>query len=78
VALVLRLRLPEPGSFEDPLRPIRIEVACLVRLSRHPSTEPCWSAGAYRFDDPDPGRGAFGTGRTSGHIKVAFAESVIV
>jgi hypothetical protein len=72
------LRLPDPGSFEDLLRPIRIEVASLVRLSRHPATEPYWSAGVYRFDDPDPG-GAdpFGTCYTASTIEVAFAESVI-
>lgn len=74
----LSLRLPEPGSFEDLLRPIRIEVASLVRLSRHPATEPYWSAGVYRFDDPVPGRGgAFGTCYTASTIEVAFAESVI-
>ena len=78
MALEMRLRLPEPGSFEDLLRPIRIEVASLVRLSRHPATEPYWSAGVYRFDDPDPGRaGAFGTCYTASSIEVAFAESVI-
>ena len=38
-------------SFEDRLRPIRVEVASLVRLSRRPATEPYWSAGVYRFDD---------------------------
>ena len=74
----MRLRLPEPGSFEDLLRPVRIEVASLVRLSRHPATEPFWSAGVYRFDDPEPGRaGAFGTCYTASSIEVAFAESVI-
>jgi hypothetical protein len=74
----VRLRLPEPGSFEDLLRPVRIEVASLVRLSRHPATEPYWSAGVYRFDDPEPGRaGAFGTCYTASSIEVAFAESVI-
>lgn len=74
----VRLRLPEPGSFEGLLRPVRIEVAALVRLSRHPATEPCWSAGVYRFDDPEPGRaGAFGTCYTASNIEVAFAESVI-
>jgi RES domain len=74
----MRLRLPEPGSFEDLLRPVRIEVASLVRLSRHPATEPCWSAGVYRFDDPEPDRaGAFGTCYTASSIEVAFAESVI-
>jgi len=72
------LRLPEPGSFEDLLRPVRIEVASLVRLSRHPATEPYWSTGVYRFDDPEPGRaGAFGTCYTASSIEVAFAESVI-
>ena len=74
----VRLRLPEPGSFEDLLRPVRIEVAPLVRLSRHPATEPYWSAGVYRFDDPEPGRaGAFGACYTASSIEVAFAESVI-
>jgi hypothetical protein len=74
----VRLRLPEPGCFEDLLRPVRIEVASLVRLSRHPATEPYWSAGVYRFDDPEPGRaGAFGTCYTASSIEVAFAESVI-
>jgi hypothetical protein len=69
------LRLPEPGSFEELLRPIRIEVASLVRLSRHVATEPYWSAGVYRFDDPDSG-GA-GACYTASTIEVAFAESVI-
>ncbi|MBL8765695.1 MAG: RES family NAD+ phosphorylase, partial [Phycisphaerae bacterium] len=50
----------------------------LVRLSRYPNTEPYWSVGVYRFDDPDPGRaGEFGTCYTAGSIEVAFAESVI-
>ena len=72
------LRLPEPGSFEDSLHPIRIEVASLVRLSRQPSTEPYWSAGVYRFDDPQPGRaGTFGTCYAANSIEVAFAETVI-
>jgi hypothetical protein len=74
----MRLRLPEPGSFEDLLRPVRIEVASPVRLSRHPATEPYWSAGVHRFDDPQPDRaGAFGTCYTASSIEVAFAESVI-
>jgi hypothetical protein len=72
------LRLPDRGSFEDLLRPTRIEVASLVRLSRHPATEPHWSAGVYRFDDPDPGgAGPFGTCYTASTIEVAFAESII-
>jgi hypothetical protein len=74
----MQLRLPEPGTFEDLLRPTRVAVASLVRLSRHAATEPFWSAGVYRFDDPDPGRaGAFGTCYTASAIEVAFAESVI-
>jgi len=78
VAPEVRLRLPEPGSFENLLRPVRIEIASLVRLSRHPSSEPYWSAGVYRFDDPDPDHaGAFGTCYTASNIDVAFAESVI-
>jgi hypothetical protein len=74
----VRLRLPEPGSFEDLLRSVRTEVTSLVRLSRHPATEPYWSAGVHRFDDPEPGRaGAFATCYTASSIEVAFAESVI-
>ena len=74
----VRLRLPEPGSFEDLLRPVRIEIASLVRLSRHPNSEPYWSTGVYRFDDPDPDRsGAFGTYYAASSVEVAFAESVI-
>ncbi len=74
----MSLRLPDPGSFEDLLRPARIEVSSLVRLSRRPATEPYWSAGVYRFDDPDPGGARpFGTCYTASTIEVAFAESVI-
>ena len=72
------LRLPELGSFEALLRPIRIEVASLVRLSRFPASEPYWSAGAYRFDEPDTdGADAIDTCYTASTIEVAFAESVI-
>jgi hypothetical protein len=72
------LRLPDRGSFEDLLRPTRVDVASLVRLSRHPATEPYWSTGVYRFDDPYPGgTDAFGTCYTASTIDVAFAESVI-
>lgn len=74
----MSLRLPDPGSFEDLLRPTRVEVASLVRLSRRPATEPYWSAGVYRFDDPDPGSTyAFGTCYAASTLEVAFAESVI-
>jgi len=72
------LRLPERGSFEDLLRPVRIKVASLLRLSRQPMTEPYWSVGVYRFDDPEPDRvGAFGTCYAATAIDVAFAESII-
>ena len=74
----MSLRPPDPGSFEDLLRPTRVEVASLVRLSRHPATEPFWSAGVYRSDDPDPGGAdVFGTCYAASTIEVAFAESVI-
>lgn len=74
----MSLRLPEPGCFEDLLQPARVEVASLVRLSRHPATEPYWSSAVYRFDDPDPeGASAFGTCYTANTLEVAFAESVI-
>ena len=74
----MSLRVPEPGSFEDLLRPVRIEIASLVLLSRHASSEPYWSTGVHRFDDPDPDRAdAFGTCYTASSIEVAFAESVI-
>jgi hypothetical protein len=72
------LRLPERGTFEDRLHPVRIEIASLVRLSRRPDAEPCWSAGVHRFDDPQPDRrGVFGTCYAANSIAVAFAESVI-
>lgn len=50
-----------------------------MRLSRHLATEPYWSVGVYRFDDPDPDRpGAFGTCYTASAIGGGgFAESVI-
>ena len=74
----MSLRRPEPGSFEDRLRPVRIEVASLIRLSRLPATEPYWSAGVYRFDDPGPtGAHAFGVCYAGSSIVVAFAESVV-
>jgi hypothetical protein len=71
----VRLRLPEPSSFEDLLRPVRVEIASLLRLSWHPTSEPYWSTGVYRFDPSHAG--AFGTCYGAGSIEVAFAESVI-
>lgn len=74
----MSLRLPEPGTFEDLLRPVRIEVKSLLRLSRRAATEPYWSAGVHRFDAPDPDLAcAFGTCYAASTIEVAFAESVI-
>jgi len=65
-------------SFENLLRPTRIEVASLMRLSRHPATEPCWSAGVHRFDNPDSkGAHALGACYATSTIELAFAESVI-
>ncbi|MBK8065442.1 MAG: hypothetical protein IPK29_16385 [Betaproteobacteria bacterium] len=74
----MSLRLPKTGTFEDLLRPVRVEVSSLVRLSRYPATEPYWSSGVYRFDDPDPGRaGEFGACYTAGSIEGRLRESVI-
>lgn len=74
----MSLRLPEPGTFEHLLRPTRIEVASLLRLSRRPASEPYWSVGVYRFDDPAPRAGdAFGTCYAASSVEVAFAETVI-
>lgn len=71
-------RPPEPGSFETLLRPVRIDIASLVRLSRHPASEPYWSTGVYRFDAPDvDGANSFGTCYAASSVEVAFAESVI-
>jgi hypothetical protein len=76
--LRVALRRPERGTFEDRLRPFRIEVSALVRLSPNPATEPYWSAAVYRFDDPEPERTeAYGTCYTANSIAVAFDESVI-
>jgi len=72
------VRLPEPGSFEKLLQPIRVQATSLVRLSRQPATEPYWSSGVYRFDGPDAGDpGHFGTCYAAASIEVAFAETVI-
>ncbi len=50
----------------------------LVRLSRHPATEPSRLAGVYHFDDQGPGGiDAAGTCYTVSTTEVAFAESVI-
>ena len=74
----MSLRRPDPGSFEDVLRPTRVEVASLLRLSRWPATEPHWSAGVHRFDGREPGAAdSFGTCYTATTVEVAFAESVI-
>ena len=74
----MTLRPPEPGSFEGLLRPVRVEVATLVRLSRQPATEPWWSTGVHRFDGPPPGSDtSFGTCYAATTVEVAFAESVI-
>lgn len=74
----MSLRLPEPGTCGALLRPIRIKVSSLVRLSRFPATEPYWSAGVHRFDDPQTDAACpFGTCYTANTLEVAFAESVI-
>jgi len=69
------LRHPEPGNFEHLLQEVRVGAASLLRLSKHPKTEPWWSRGIYRFDGPAL-RG-FGTCYATDSLSVAFAESVI-
>jgi hypothetical protein len=60
-----------------PLLASRILTYCIENEST-PATEPYWSAGVYRFDDPGSGgAGPFGTCYTASTIEVAFAESVI-
>ncbi len=76
----MALRPPEPGSFERQLQAVRVPVEGLVRLSRWPASEPFWSRGMHRFDDPqgdgDAGTG-FGVCYAASTLDVAFAESVI-
>jgi hypothetical protein len=74
----MSLRLPDPGSFAHLLEEVRVPADSLVRLSKSPKTEPCWSRGRYRFDGPPAGEpGSFGTCYAAGDIAVAFCESVI-
>ncbi len=74
----MTLRRPDLGTFEKKLLPALVRVSTLVRLSRSPATEPYWSIGRCRFDDPAPGRpDSFGICYTAASIPVAFSESVI-
>lgn len=69
------MRAPEPGSFEHLLQPVEVPVDHLVRLSRHPATEPWWGrAAAGRFDDPLQ---RFGVCYAADQVATAFAETVI-
>lgn len=70
------LRTPEPGTFEHLLQAVHLPAASLLRLSRHPGTEPHWSQGRYRFDGPQHA-GGFGTCYAADDLGVAFCESVI-
>jgi RES domain len=72
------LRLPERGSFEHRLRPVRVKISSLIRSSRRPSSEPYWSVGVYRFDAAESEQeDAFGVCYAASSLEVAFAESVI-
>ena len=74
----MSLRLPEPGSFEHLLEPVRVQADALVRLSKYPKTEPYWSRDRYRFDGPALGApDSFGTCYAALDLTVAFSESVI-
>lgn len=73
----MSLRLPD-ARIAERLHTVRVPVAGLVRLSRQPATEPWWSRGVYRFDDPTPDAAdGFGVCYAGGSVEVAFAESVI-
>jgi RES domain len=73
------LRRPDPGTFEHLLRPVQVTMTSMVRMSRHPSTEPWWSRTAScRFDDALPLRtNQFGVCYAGDSVETAFAESVI-
>lgn len=68
-------RAPSPGTFEDLVSIVEVEIAQLLRLSWSPGTEPYWGKGAtHRFDDP---AGGFGVLYAGDCLETAFAESVI-
>lgn len=68
-------RAPSPGTFEDLVSIVEVEVVQLLRLSWSPRTEPYWGKAAiHRFDDPT---GEFGVLYAGDCLETAFAESVI-
>jgi len=68
-------RAPSPGTFEDLVSIVEVEIAQLLRLSWSPRTEPYWGRAAiHRFDDPT---GEFGVLYAGDCLETAFAESVI-
>lgn len=73
------IRRPEPGTFEDLLKPAKVAIASLVRLTRFPRTEPYWGRRAtHRFDDTWPIKPTqFGVLYAADTLEIAFAESVI-
>ena len=74
----MALRRPEPGTFENLLTEVRVRALDMVRLTRFPATEPYWSKGVHRFDDPEPTRpNCFGCTYAAESLDVAFAESII-
>jgi hypothetical protein len=72
------LRRPEPGTFEKLLTEVHVRALDMVRLTRFAATEPYWSKGVHRFDDPEPSRpNGFGCTYAAESLDVAFAESII-
>lgn len=72
------LRRPETGSFEGKLVEVSISASNLVRLSRFPASEPYWSKGVYRFDDPNSNQSeCFGVTYAASSVAAAFAESIL-
>ena len=73
-------RKPDPGTFEHALKPVRVEVNRVFRLSTSPTTEPWFArAGSSRFDDPQGlhGTARFGMLYAADSVETAFGESVI-
>jgi hypothetical protein len=75
----MKLRSPDPGTFEHLLTPVDVAMTSFWRLSLRPASEPFWARSvSHRFDDPSPDPAArFGVLYAGESVEVAFCESVI-
>lgn len=73
------LREPERGSFEHLLKPARVRISSLVRMSASAATEPYFGKrSSHRFDDPSlPSHARFGVLYAGMTTAIAFCESVL-